>query len=86
MLAIMDRSGYRGGASPGGRWGCATAMLLGVPLLLLLLLADAMGDCAPDTSCHHGFWSMVVLPTVLIVAPIGLILRWLVNRFDRRGR
>jgi hypothetical protein len=76
----MNGAGYNGGSTSGGRWGCGLAAIIGAPLFFFLLLADALGDCAPDTVCHKGFLSMVVLPTILIAAPVGLLTRWLVNR------
>ena len=56
------------------------AALVGAPLFFFLMLADALDDCAPDVTCHKGFWLIVVLPTVLVAVPIGLGTRWLVNR------
>ena len=81
---IMEDGGYRGRGSPGGKWGCAAAVVVGVPLLFCLTLADALGDCVSDSPCHHGFWTMVVLPTASVAGVIGLGVRWLVNR-PRRG-
>jgi len=76
----MNDGGYRGGSTPGGKWGCALASLIGIPLFCSLLLIDALGDCVPGTSCHHSFWSMVLLPSLAIALPIGFGVRWLVNR------
>jgi len=79
----MSDSEYKGGGTPGGRWGCLIAALVGAPLFFFLVVGDTLGDCAPDTACHKGFWTMVFLPTVLTAAPIGIGVRWLVNRRSR---
>ena len=79
----MADGGYRGGATPGGKWGCAAATLIGVPLLFWLTLIGSLGDCVPDASCHDGFWTTVVLPTALVAGVIGLGVRWLLNRQHR---
>ena len=86
IVTVMDDGGYQGGNTRGGKWGCAVAGLVGLPIFILLVLADALGDCAPDTPCHHGFWTMVVLPTLLAAVPVGLLVRWLVNRLSRNDR
>ena len=82
----MDDGGYRGGATPGGKWGCALASLVGIPLLFCLTLVNALGDCVPDTACHDGFWTMVVLPTALFAGIVGLSVRWFVDRKRRDDR
>jgi hypothetical protein len=81
----MSDTGYKGGSTPGGRWGCGLAALVGAPVFFFLVLVDSLGDCAPDTNCHKGFWPMVVLPTLLVALPIGLVTRWLVNRYRKDG-
>ena len=57
--------GYQG-LPTGDKWGCVTAALVGIPLFCFLLMLDALGDCAPDTSCRKGFLVMVLLPAILI--------------------
>ncbi len=76
----MEDGGYRGGATPGGKWGCAAAALIGVPLFFWLTLINSLGDCAPDAACHGSFWTEAVLPTALVAGIVGLSVRWLVNR------
>jgi hypothetical protein len=44
-------------------------------------LVASLGDCVPDAQCHKGFWLSVILPTVVVAAPIGFAVRWLVNRY-----
>jgi hypothetical protein len=44
-------------------------------------LVASLGDCMPDVQCHKGFWLSVILPTVVVAAPIGFGVRWLVNRY-----
>jgi len=43
-------------------------------------LVASLGDCMPDVECHPGFWLEVFLPTLVVAVPIGLGVRWLVNR------
>ena len=76
----MDDSRYRGGGTPGGKWGCAFAALFGLPVFSFSILLASLGDCAPGVHCHKGFWLAVVLPTVIVAAPVGFGVRWLVNR------
>ena len=60
--------------------GLRAAALVGLPVFFFLVLLDSLGDCVPDVQCHKGFWLWVVLPTVLVAAPIGFGVRRLVNR------
>jgi len=85
IVVAMSRDGYQGGSTVGGRCGCGIAALIGGPIFFFLFMVDALGDCAPDAECHKGFLSMVLLPTVLVAMPIGLGVRWLVNRIARNG-
>lgn len=79
----MSDGGFHGGGTAGGKWGCAIAALVGLPVLGVLMLVAALGDCAPGAACRNGFWTMVVLPTLLVVVPVGFGVRWLVNRLRR---
>lgn len=76
----MDGGRYRGGSTPGGKWGCGLAALFGLPVFFSLVLWDNLGDCVPDVQCHKGSWLWVVLPTILVAAPVGFGVRWLANR------
>lgn len=76
----MSDRGYKGGGTRGGRWGCAMAALIGFPVFAFATLAASLGDCMPDVECHHGLWLEVGLPTILAATPVGLGVRWLVNR------
>lgn len=76
----MGDSSYKGGGTRGGRWGCALAALFGIPVFMLATLVASLGDCMPNVTCHPGFWFEVLLPTALVATPIGLGVRWLVNR------
>ncbi|GAA4778907.1 hypothetical protein GCM10023219_28720 [Stakelama sediminis] len=46
---------------------------------MFLLLADALGDCAPDTACKKGFLTQVLLPSAVIAIGVGLLVRWAVK-------
>jgi len=75
----MTEGKYTGGTTVAGRWGCIAAALLGVPIFLLLLVADALGDCAPGTTCQKGFVTQVLLPSAAIAICVGLLVRWAVK-------
>lgn len=79
-MPAVGEGRYRGGGTLGGKWGCGLAALFGLPVLFFLVLLDSLGDCVPDVQCHKGFWLWVVLPTMLVAAPVGFGVRWLVNR------
>lgn len=81
----MNDGRYDGGFSTGGRWGCAVAALLGSPLFLILMTADALGDCVPDTPCRKGFWLYVALPSVIVTLVVWLVVRAIVNHARRDG-
>lgn len=52
---------------------------------MFLLLADALGDCAPDTACKKGFLTQVLLPTAVIAIGIGLFVRGVVKTTRRNN-
>lgn len=79
----MDRSRYRGGTTAASKWGCAVAAGIGFPLFFVLLLADALGDCVPDTECGKGFFRFVLLPTVIVGLASFVTVRWIVDWFCR---
>jgi len=77
--------GYRGGTTPGGKWGCFAAAVIASPLFLFLIVLDALGDCASDTDCHKGFLRYVALPTLGVGLVVGLAVRAAVNWLKRDG-
>ena len=81
----MDHEGYTG-RSTEERWGCIASTLIGTPIFLFLLVADAIGDCAPGTSCQKGFLTQVLLPSFTIAALVGLMVWWAIKVARRRGR
>ncbi|SKB84010.1 hypothetical protein SAMN06295937_102238 [Sphingopyxis flava] len=81
----MSDGGYKGGATVEGRWGCIASAILGVPVFMFLLLADALGDCAPDTTCKKGFLTQVLLPTAIVAIGVGLLVRWAVKAAKRNN-
>ncbi len=76
----MDESRYKGGGTPGGKWGCAMSALFGLPVFFLTVLISSLGDCAPDIPCHKASLPLALLLTLVVALPIGLAVRWLVNR------
>lgn len=47
----MDDGRYRGGGTRGGKWGCGFSLLITLPIFTILLMVEALGDCAPDIPC-----------------------------------
>ena len=71
--------GYQSGSTPGGKWGCGLAALVGVPLLGIVILLSALGDCVPDAPCHHDLDWFLMLAALGIAAVVGLGSRALIN-------
>ena len=80
----MDESSYKGGRTPASRWGCAAAALIAAPVFLMLIFAEAVGHCPPDTRCSKGFWGNVALPTAIVAIVVGISVGWIVGRLARR--
>lgn len=76
----MDESRYQSGATVGGKWGCVASVIATLPIFILLLIVDALGDCAPDIQCGKGVWTHVFLSSTLVAIVVGLGVRWIVNR------
>ncbi|NML07460.1 hypothetical protein [Sphingomonas sp. G-3-2-10] len=81
----MGEGGYNGGLTVEGRWGCIAAASLGVPAFMFLLLADALGDCAPGTACKKGFLTQVALPSATIAIGAGLLVYWAIKIARRKN-
>jgi len=75
----MTESGYKGGPTVEGRWGCFASVLVGTPVFMFLLLADAWGDCVQDIPCKKGFLTQVLLPSFVIAVCVGLLVPWAVK-------
>jgi hypothetical protein len=71
---------FDGGLSRADRWGCATAVIVGLLVFVPLLFVDAMGDCAPDVPCRKGFLLMVLLPSFVIALIAGLLARFIASK------
>ncbi|MDP9413253.1 MAG: hypothetical protein M3Q08_03995 [Pseudomonadota bacterium] len=82
----MDHEGYSGGGTVGGRWGCAIAALVCVPLLFFLILVNTLGDCAEGEDCKRGLFLPVFVPVALTGAVIGLSVRAVINWIAKRYR
>ena len=76
---LISGGGYKGGPTVEGRWGCVASAVVGVPVFVFLLLADALGDCMPDNACNKGFLIQVLLPSVVVAIAVGLLIRWAVK-------
>ena len=81
----MAGDGYKGRPTAEGKFGCLVGSLIGVPTGICLLLADALGDCARDGPCHHGFLLNVLLPSVGIAVVVGLAAWWIAKAYRRKA-
>ena len=79
----MD-DGYQSGGTPGGKWGCGLAALVGVPLLSFVVLLSALGGCVPNAPCHHDPDKFLMVAARGIVAVVGFGSRVLINYVIRR--
>jgi hypothetical protein len=77
----MAGDGYKGGLTPEGKFGCLIGSLIGVPTGMCLLLADALGDCVPDSPCHKDFLLHVLLPSVGVAVVLGLAAWWIAKTY-----
>jgi len=79
-------SGYKGGGTTGGRWGCGLAFLAGFPVFAFLLFITTFGDCIPGEQCHGSVVVHVILPTLAAAALVGFGSRAIINRaIQKRG-
>jgi hypothetical protein len=77
-------TGYEGGGTIGGKWGCALAAIMGGPLIAFPFLLDAFGDCdRADTKCTNGPDWLLVAAAVVVACLVGFGSRWLINHFMR---
>ena len=76
----MVGDSYDGGLGQANKWGCIGASVVGLPVFVFLLLADALGDCAPDAPCRKGFLLMVLLPSLIAAVGAGLLVRFIVSK------
>lgn len=67
-----------GGGSPGNRYGCAAALLVGVPVYFYAIWRNILYWGASPTLRDH-------VPVVLVALGTGLTVRWIVNRGHGRG-
>ena len=82
----MSEQSYRGGGTPGGKWGCALAALVGLPLFGLVMVIAAIGDCTPGDACNHSLDWLLFLAAVAISAIVGLGSKLLINALIDRAR
>ncbi|MDZ7895086.1 MAG: hypothetical protein U5M50_09125 [Sphingobium sp.] len=77
----MAAEGYQGGGTVGGKWGCAFAALVGLPLFSGALIIASMGHCAPDKQCLPP-WSFFAFATI-VTSTVGWGVRAVINRCAR---
>lgn len=82
----MEQSGYQGGQTAGGKWGCAIAALASVPLLGGALMLAALGQCAADNPLDCiPHWQLFV-GAVLAISAVGFGSKAAINAVVRRWR
>jgi hypothetical protein len=67
----------------GGKLGCLAGTVAGLPVLFVLMFLAFYGDCFDNEQCHRGEglrFLLVILLTVAVAVPVGLLTRRLVNR------
>jgi hypothetical protein len=74
----------KGGGTPGGKWGCGLAALVGGPLLGFVILLSALGDCVPDAPRHQDLEGLLMAAALAIAAAVGFGSRILINSINRR--
>jgi hypothetical protein len=76
--------GDKGTPSTGGKCGCAVAVIVGVPLIAMTMLIDALGDCAAGTTCRRGADWISLAVVLAVAALLGLgtwaMVNWVVSR------
>ena len=76
------------GTTLGGKLGCLAGALVGLPVLGTLMFLAFYGDCFDSEQCHRGeglrFLAIIVL-TLAVAIPVGLLTRKLVNGRIRDG-
>ena len=81
----MAGDGCKGRLTTEGKFGCLAGSPIGVLTGICLLFADALGECVPDSPCHKGFLSNVLLPSVGIAVVVGLAAWWIAKTYRRDG-
>ncbi|MCT8002390.1 hypothetical protein ACQKJZ_06490 [Sphingomonas sp. NPDC019816] len=76
--------GYRSGGTPGGKWGCGIAALVGLPLLGCVILLSALGDCVPEAPCRHDLDWLLVAAALAVAAVVGFGSRAAINAIISR--
>ena len=70
------------GTTLGGKLGCLASALVGLPILSALMFLAFYGDCFDSEQCHRGEglrFMAVILLTLMVAVPVGLLTRKLVN-------
>ena len=82
-----ERSGYRGGVTFAGQWGCMAALLFATVMLVPALMFATLGDCLFERTCDAGGADVFIIFLVLLLVPaaaFGWSVRALIN--SRLGR
>lgn len=70
----------------GGKLGCLTGFLAGFPVFGASMFIAFYGDCFESAQCHRGEglrFLAVILLTLAVAVPVGLVTRKLVNEWMR---
>lgn len=84
----MCESDYDGASTIGGKWGCAAAAIVGLPVFGALMFLGFYGDCFDNAQCDRGQgmrWLVVIVITVVSATSVGFLTRKLVNGWKHKG-
>jgi hypothetical protein len=80
---VMDE-GYQGGGTPGGKWGCGLAALVGGPLLGFVILLSAQETAFQTLAAIKISNGLLMAAALAIAAAVGFGSRVLINSIIRR--
>jgi hypothetical protein len=71
----------------GGLCGCLAAVGVGLPLMLIIFIFATLpiDECDPGAYCQHGIILGMLIPAIGIVATVGLVTRFAINRRAGQG-
>jgi hypothetical protein len=82
----MEREGYQGGGSVGGKLGCGLAAITAVPLLGSAFVIASLGQCAADNQLDCVPHWLLFVGALLVIATVGFGTKAIVNAVVRRWR
>ena len=80
----MGKHDELSGTTLGGKLGCLAGFIAGFPVFCASMFLAFYGDCFDSEQCHRGEnlrFLAVILLTLAVAIPVGLLTRKLVNRW-----